>query len=34
MPHENLMKNYLHDIRNMRKLDKEMIQNIRNMSHE
>ena len=37
MPHDDQQNNYkkcLHDIRNMKKLDKERIQNIRNLSHE
>ena len=31
---ENLLRKYLHEIRNMKTLDKEMINNIRNMSNE
>ncbi len=30
----NLFKKYIHEIRNMRTLDEEMINNIRNMSNE
>ena len=30
----DLCKRYIHDIRNIRPLDKEMINNIRNMSNE
>lgn len=30
----DLFTRYIHDIRNMKKLDKEMINNIRNMSNE
>ena len=31
---DDLYKRYIHDIRNMKSLDKEMINNIRNMSNE
>ena len=30
----DLCKRYIHDIRNIKSLDKEMINNIRNMSNE
>ena len=30
----DLFRQYIHDIRNMKKLDKEMMNNIRNMSNE
>lgn len=30
----NLCKKYIHEIRNMKALDKEMINNIHNMSNE
>ena len=30
----DLYKRYIHDIRNMKTLDKEMINNVRNMSNE
>ena len=29
-----LLRTYLHDIRNMKTLDREMIRNIRNMSND
>jgi hypothetical protein len=29
-----IFRRYLHEVRNMKTLDKEMINNIRNMSHE
>jgi hypothetical protein len=30
----DLFRKYVHDVRNMKSLDKEMINNIRNMSNE
>jgi hypothetical protein len=30
----DLFRKYVHDVRNMKRLDKEMINNIRNMSNE
>ncbi len=30
----DLCRKYVHDVRNMKSLDKEMINNIRNMSNE
>lgn len=33
-PSNTLFKKYIHDIRNIKTLDKEMINNIRNMSNE
>ena len=31
---DKLFRKYLHDIKNMKTIDKEMLNNIRNMSHE